>query len=551
MTCREALEYTARLQVSSVPARERVDNMLSDMGLESCQDTRVGNEFIKGLSGGQRRRLSLAIALLGRPLVLFLDEITSGLDAASAAGIMNFLSDLTKSQNIAAISTIHQPSSKVFKSIDKLVLLSAGRVAYCGPTLEAVSWFESMGRVMPAQENPADFVLEQINKDFVDPKSVDELLEAWDKRDLRMSFTKSGVIDQRALRKSSKLCFSHEVFVLLQRQAVVSFRDPTVYSGRMLVCCLTNLFFTFIYIESRNTTQNQALSRQWLIAWHLGIATLMSMVYCFAAGDEFTAVTKEVRANNYRLASYIVAQTLVQIPLMVLLALSSTMISGFGVNGWSWKGFLGMETILVVTLLMYESLAQLLAVSAPHPALATMGVTTFWLVNFLFGGALVRRDDVPWPLRIFSYVAPYGYASRSMIHSEYMHHTFEGAVRNGDGSYSCPNTLQTGCYGITGPEVLNSLSNIVYNISAENTFWSDLGLLLGIALFFKLLFIIMAYYRCFRVKAIGSPVEGPPRAAPVEAQAEDEVAEVEEVEAKPTGPTDEFSNAGVVAEVEV
>merc|ERR1712060_398724 len=92
-----------------------------------------------------------------------------------------------------------------------------------------------------------------------------------------------------------------------------------------------------------------------------------------------------------------------------------------------------------------------------------------------------------------------------MIRAEYIHHTFEGAVRNLDGSYSCPNTLQTGCYGITGEEVLDSLSNIVYNISSTNTFWEDLALLFGIAACFKLLFVAVSYSKCFRVKTIGAP----------------------------------------------
>merc|ERR1712039_311569 len=107
----------------------------------------------------------------------------------------------------------------------------------------------------------------------------------------------------------------------------------------------------------------------------------------------------------------------------------------------------------------------------------------------------------------------------------------------------CPNTLQTGCYGITGSEVLNSLSHIIYNITAEATFWSDLVLLLGIALFFKILFIIMAYYRCFRVKAIGSPRESPTNVMPGK---EGKLADVQ-----PMGSTDVSSEDMADAKIEV
>ena len=90
---------------ATVKTNERVDNLVDRIGLKSCQDTRNGNEFVKGLSGGQRRRLSLAIALLKEPLLIFLDEVTSGLDAAAAA----------RDNGFAVICTIHQPSAKIFK----------------------------------------------------------------------------------------------------------------------------------------------------------------------------------------------------------------------------------------------------------------------------------------------------------------------------------------------------------------------------------------------------------------------------------------------------
>lgn len=268
---------------------------------------------------------------------------------------------------------------------------------------------------------------------------------------------------------------------------------------------LTCVIFSLIYIKTRDRVQSQVLSRQWLIAWHIGIPTLMSMVYCFAAGDEFTAVLKEVRANNYRLCSYLIAQMLIQLPVMWLLAVISTCTSGFGIGRWSLNAAVPIEVIMFAMCCIYESLAQLLAVASPHPALATMGVTTFWLLNFLFSGAIVRRDDVPWPFRVLSYILPYGYASRSAVRSEYIDETFAGAVRLPDGSYTCPGELPTGCYGVTGEEVLKSLSNVIYNMTPENKLWEDLALLIGFAVVFKILFVIVAYYRACRAMAIGAP----------------------------------------------
>jgi len=96
----------------------------------SCADTRVGNQFIPGLSGGQKRRLSLAVLLVRRPALIFLDEPTSGLDAAAAFQIMNFVRELANDLKIIVIATIHQPAASVFNDFSGALVLSNGRVAY-------------------------------------------------------------------------------------------------------------------------------------------------------------------------------------------------------------------------------------------------------------------------------------------------------------------------------------------------------------------------------------------------------------------------------------
>merc|ERR1719228_27662 len=100
-------------------AHEQVDDVLKQLGLEECADVIAGNEIYKGLSSGQKRRLSVAIGLIKTPLVFFLDEPTSGLDAASAAKLMNVLNDVSKSRNTIILLTIHQPSVDMFLQMDR------------------------------------------------------------------------------------------------------------------------------------------------------------------------------------------------------------------------------------------------------------------------------------------------------------------------------------------------------------------------------------------------------------------------------------------------
>jgi ABC-type multidrug transport system ATPase subunit len=170
LTCRESLQFAGDFYMSQgvVAKKRRVEELLKTMGLESCAETKVGNEFLKGLSGGQRRRLSLAVAFLKDPLVVFLDEVTSGLDAASAAGIASFLQELARAQDVIIACTIHQPSAKIFSGFDRLLLLSSGRVAYSGKVKDAAGYFRSLGLAIPEQENPADFFLDSVNADFTE-----------------------------------------------------------------------------------------------------------------------------------------------------------------------------------------------------------------------------------------------------------------------------------------------------------------------------------------------------------------------------------------------
>ena len=138
------MTYAAELYLGTDAkgVKPTVDKLLEKMGLESCAKTKVGNMFMQGMSGGQKRRLSIALALIKQPKLLFLDEPTSGLDAAAAVNIMVFVKELAKAENLIVVATIHQPSSKVYAGFDQVMILSGGREAYCGDARETMAYFE-------------------------------------------------------------------------------------------------------------------------------------------------------------------------------------------------------------------------------------------------------------------------------------------------------------------------------------------------------------------------------------------------------------------------
>lgn len=137
LTVREAVFYSAQLQLpdsmSISEKRERAERTIWEMGLQSSMDTRIGGWAVKGLSGGQKRRVSICIEILTRPKLLFLDEPTSGLDSAASFHVMSRIVKLAQRDQITIIASIHQPSSEVFELFNNLCLLSSGQTVYFGP----------------------------------------------------------------------------------------------------------------------------------------------------------------------------------------------------------------------------------------------------------------------------------------------------------------------------------------------------------------------------------------------------------------------------------
>ncbi|NXH19165.1 ABCG2 protein, partial [Bucco capensis] len=168
MTVRENLHFSAALRLpSSISVREkeeRVTQIISELGLNKVADAKVGTEFIRGVSGGERKRTNIGMELITEPPVLFLDEPTTGLDASTANAVLILLKKLSR-RGRTIIFSIHQPRYSIFKLFDSLTLLALGKVLYHGPAKQALEYFSSIGYECEPFNNPADFFLDIINGD--------------------------------------------------------------------------------------------------------------------------------------------------------------------------------------------------------------------------------------------------------------------------------------------------------------------------------------------------------------------------------------------------
>ncbi|CAM9671049.1 unnamed protein product [Chrysoparadoxa australica] len=142
VTVRETLMFSAKLRMGGNPEaiEGRVNEMLSMLGLEGCADNLVGDVETRGISGGQRKRLSIAVEMMALPKLIFLDELTSGLDSSTALEVVTSVRRLA-SLNRTIVCTIHQPSPEAFSLFDKVLVMAAGRQVYYGGIKDAVSYF--------------------------------------------------------------------------------------------------------------------------------------------------------------------------------------------------------------------------------------------------------------------------------------------------------------------------------------------------------------------------------------------------------------------------
>mmetsp|Transcript_851 Transcript_851/g.898 ORF Transcript_851/g.898 Transcript_851/m.898 type:complete len:140 (+) Transcript_851:552-971(+) len=134
MTPQELMEFSLKLTSNESPevVKEKVAEILRRLGLTSCKDTYVGGFFMKGLSGGERKRTSIGYELITNPSLLLLDEPTSGLDSNTALQIVRLLKS-EANRGMGVLATIHSPSSQIFEIFDRVILLSDGFTIFNGP----------------------------------------------------------------------------------------------------------------------------------------------------------------------------------------------------------------------------------------------------------------------------------------------------------------------------------------------------------------------------------------------------------------------------------
>jgi len=484
-----------------------IDDLLSATGMKSCQHTQAGGLLFQGLSGGQRRRLSLAIAIVKEPRVIILDEPTSGLDSAAAAAIVSLLKSIATRCNIALVVTIHQPSAAVFAAFQKLLVLSEGRVAYCGARNDVSAYFASIAKPLNKDANPAEAVVDLVSKDMTSKENVRSVLDLWETKGeaiMGITDTTTGTpIDGKTTIKFG-LCAS--TLHLFYRQMRLALVDPLQFLVRLIVAPFITCFFGLIYKETANANQVQVPFRLFFLWWMLAVPPFLCIITIVGGTFDMRSVVQEIKAGMYRPISYAISTSMVQIPMLLLLSLLVTPLA-FLIGGWPWDNFVTSVLLIGVNLWVYENLGQLLTVIFKNPVIGMLAFLMFWTASIVFCGLVFRGKDVIWPFRLMYYILPLRWVFNGVGWDIYTPESFSGASLCVPGTNYTSNTLSNlactqtgfycddasssfGCWGSTGSQVLTTLHLTYESLDASDDRVMDFAIMIGMSLTLKACFAL-------------------------------------------------------------
>ncbi|XP_066400394.1 ABC transporter G family member 22-like isoform X2 [Miscanthus floridulus] len=409
LTVKETLTYAALLRLPRTMTRqqkkERAMDIIYELGLERCQDTMIGGSFIRGVSGGERKRVCIGNEILINPSLLFLDEPTSGLDSTTALRIVQLLHDIAEDGK-TVITTIHQPSSRLFHKFDKLILLGKGSLLYFGKASEAMPYFQSIGCTPLIAMNPAEFLLDLANgktNDVSVPSELDDkyLVDAYE---TRVAFKEKKKLlaplpicdDLKATITSSKREWGTswwQQYSILFCRGIKERRHDYLSWMRITQVIATSIILGLLWWRSDPSTlkglEDQA-GLLFFIAVFWGFFPVFTAIFTFP--QERAMLNKERAVDMYKLSAYFLARTTSDLPLDLFLPVIFMVIVYFmaGLKATATHFFLSVLTVFL-SIIAAQGLG--LAIGATlldikkATTLASVTVMTFMLA----GGFFVKR----------------------------------------------------------------------------------------------------------------------------------------------------------------
>lgn len=476
LTLRETLKFAAMLRISDKVSfddkMKQLDEVIEALGLKNCLDTMVGGDMMPGLSGGERKRANIACEILTDPNILLLDEPLTGLDASTAQSFVQLLKSYATSHDKIVITTVHQPSSRLFFSFDNLLLMCEGQNAYFGATNNVVEYFDAIGITIAEGFNPADFILEKIkNCSDTQQKILAAAIQVRSKEDWPLKDRSSSVVyddpgsptmlnpvqfkDKNPsffVKFSKKKAKSDEeepgsVHTSLMdldeksQQADISastgkwptgflvqykyltvrafhlaksrYLDPTKLVENAVVC----LLFTLIWFQLPRVeeTVRDRMGAIFFIAIHWGFMPLFDAVASFPM--ERVVINKERAAGWYQLSAYYCAKMTSELPLTLLQPLLFVVVAywAIGLNGIT--AFFATIGTVFINSIAGQSIGLFLGIVNTEMRQAITVTVLVQMIIMLLGGLFTR--NLPFWLDWMKYLSFLFYSYNCLMYLEF------------------------------------------------------------------------------------------------------------------------------------
>ncbi|TYH76244.1 hypothetical protein ES332_D04G071400v1 [Gossypium tomentosum] len=449
LTVEETLMFAAEFRLprtlSKSKKKMRVQVLIDQLGLRNAAKTIIGDEGHRGVSGGERRRVSIGIDIIHDPIILFLDEPTSGLDSTSAFMVVKVLQRIAQSGSIVVLS-IHQPSYRILGLLDRLIFLSRGQTVYSGSPTNLPLYFSEFGHPIPGNENKTEFALDLIRELEGSPGGTKSLVE-FNKSRQSMKHTRDSEPDQLGLSlkeaisasisrgklvsgatndiNSSSMVptfanpFWKEMVVLSKRSILNSKRMPELFGIRLAAVFVTGSILATVFWQLDNSPKG--------VQERLGFfAFAMSTTYYTCADalpvflQERYIFMRETAYNAYRRLSYVISNALVALPGLIFLSFAFAMATfwAVGLDG-GLSGFLFYFLIMFASFWSGSSFVTFLSGVVPHVMLGYTIVVAILAYFLLFSGFFINRDRIPGYWIWFHYLSLVKYPYEAVLRNEF------------------------------------------------------------------------------------------------------------------------------------
>lgn len=476
LTVFETFAFTACLLVPKTSdIASIVSSLLTELKLTHLANTRLA----QGLSGGERRRVSIGLSLLHDPAVLLLDEPTSGLDSSSALSVIQTLKSIATSRHRTVILSIHQPSFKILSTIDRILLLSKGTVVHHGTLSSLQTFLVSNGFTVPPQLNALEYAMEILNllnelKPITPPS-------------LPPSPTNSIAALSRNEGKNMRYKSSrvHEILTLYNRFWKIIYRTRQLLLTNTLEALVVGLVLGTIYINIGFGKQGIE-KRFGLFAFTLTFLLSSTTETLPIFINERPILLRETSSGVYRLSSYLIANTLVFLPYLLAIAMIYSFSVYFLVGLCaSWQAFAYFVLVIWVIILMANSFVLFLSSLAPNYIAGTSLVTILLGAFFLFSGYFISSESMPKYWLFMHFLSMYKYGLDALLINEYSCLVSRCLIWYKENNKECM---------VTGSDVLQNRG------LHERQRWTNVYILIGFFVFYRVLCLLVLIRRVSRSK---------------------------------------------------